>query len=103
MAVFLKRIHVDIIITSLVILKALLHQIKSHNVKDTQLVLANIKNTIILFVCTLLLKFFLSIVFISSWSLQWSQEKVEIIFMQNFGRQTKSIMIIFKIANWFDF
>ena len=38
------------------------------------------------------------IVFIFSWDLQWSQGKIKTMFMQNFGGQTKSIMVFLKVA-----
>ena len=54
------------------------------------------KNTIILFVCSP--KFCISIVFVFSWGHCKSQEKLETMFMQNFGGQTKTIMVFFEVA-----
>ena len=44
-------------------------------------------------------KLCISIVFISSWDHCKSQEKMETTFMQNFGGQTKSIMVFLKVAH----
>ena len=48
---------------------------------------------IILFVCPSI-----NIVYIFSWDLLWSQDKIKAILMQNFGRPTKSIMVYLKVA-----
>ena len=56
---------------------------------------ATFKNTIILFVCSP--KFCISIVFIFSWDRCKSQETLETMLMQNFGGQTKSIMVFLKV------
>ena len=52
---------------------------------------ATFKNTKILFVCPP--KFCINVVSIFSWDSQWSQEKIKTMLMQNFGGQTKSIMV----------
>ena len=57
---------------------------------------ATSENTIILFVCPP--KFYISIVSSFSWDLQWSQEKTKTMLMQNFGGQTKSIMVFSEVA-----
>ena len=54
------------------------------------------KNTITLFVFPP--QFCISIVFIFPWDHCKSQEKVETMFMQNFGGKTKSIMVFLKVA-----
>ena len=50
----------------------------------------------ILFVCPP--KFCISIVSRFSWDLQWSQEKIKTILMQNLGGQIKSIMVFSEVA-----
>ena len=57
---------------------------------------ATFKNTIILFVCPP--KFCMNIVSIFPLDLQWSQEKIKTMLMQDFGGQTKSIMVFLKVA-----
>ena len=56
------------------------------------------KNTTTLFVC--LPKFYISIVFIFSWHHSKYPEKMETMFMQNFGGKTKSVMAFLKVAYW---
>ena len=56
------------------------------------------ENNIILFVCPP--KFCISIVSRFSWDLQWSQEKIKTILMQNLGGQIKSIMVLSEVAYW---
>ena len=58
--------------------------------------MGHLKNTIILFVCPPI--FCISIVFVFSWDHCESQEKLETMLMQNFGGQTKSIMIFSEVA-----
>ena len=65
------------------------------------LIWATFKNTIILFVFSP--KFCTSIVFIFSWDHCKSQEKMETIFMQNFGGKTKSIIVLLKMAHYFNY
>ena len=57
---------------------------------------ATFKNTIILFVC--LPEFCISVISIFSWDHRKSQEKIATMFMQNFGGQTKSIIVSLKVA-----
>ena len=50
-------------------------------------------------------KFCINIVSIFSWDLQWSQEKIKTMLMQNFGVQKNNIMVLLKVAysdrpNW---
>ena len=59
---------------------------------------ATFKNTIIVFICPP--KACINIVSILSWDLQWSQEKIKAMLMQNFGGQTKCIMVFLKLAYW---
>ena len=54
------------------------------------------ENTIILFACPP--KFYISIVFVFSRHHCKAQEKLETMLMQNFGGQTKSIMVFSEVA-----
>ena len=42
--------------------------------------------------------FCINIVSIFSWNLLWSQEKIKAVLIQNFGRQTKGIMVFLNVA-----
>ena len=53
-------------------------------------------NNTVPFVCPP--NFCINIVSIFSWDLLWSQEKIKTMLMQNFGVQTKSIMVFLKVA-----
>ena len=55
------------------------------------------KNTVTLFVCLLKLCC-LSIVSSFPFHLQWSQEKMKTMLMQNCGGETRSIMVFLKVA-----
>ena len=61
---------------------------------------ATFKNTIILFTCPP--KFCISIVFILSWDLQWSQERLETMLMQTFGGTNKEYNGIFESGLLFE-
>ena len=67
------------------------HWRKGHHL--TYKLLANTKNTIILFICPP--KFCINIIFIFSWDLQRSQEKLETMLMQNFVWTNKEYYGIF--------
>ena len=57
---------------------------------------AILENTIVLFVCPP--KFCISIVFVFFWDHCKSQEKLETMLTQNLGEQTKSIVVLSRVA-----
>ena len=59
--------------------------------------MATFKNTVTLFVWPS--NFCVNIVSIFSWELQWSQEKIKTMLIQNFGVQNKNIIVFLQVAN----